>query len=629
MIKHVQMVLYIVLVLGVVALFSQLMSTEQAATLSELEFVTYDDVLYTPEQLHGLTDEQRAAGHVGWDYDYYDEEFSRVRTNQIVLHLTPGETYGLYTEQLTYAANLWVDGHQMVKMGTVSDSPEGFEPRTGSAVVYFTAGDETEIVMQRSNFCHAKWNAVLMYLGTQDVITRQVQARFFTETIHLGFLGTLAIVNIGMFAGMPSRRRYLWFSLGSFFAMIHHSLLDPKAIMLVLPTLNWYVSYKTEEISLLAMMTFLMLFMRDVFGRSPWKWVDYAIFGIVGAMAAGILILPTSLYTRYTVPMGTLIAACAVVYCTLLLAKTLRNWGGLQISQKYYLVGLLVFIVNGVLSLLGIGPAHMNQIRAGFVLFELTTTVALALELLDVQRAFQESKQMEEQLRAMNESMEQMRALQDNFMALVNHEMRTPLTVIAGYADLSARQLEAAEQRDETMIRNLRIMKSEALRLGRIVEKSDEGARSMVANESMATVPVRSLFEDARDFCLPICEKRRNGIEIACPADLAVRCMRDNMLQVLYNLVLNASRHTSNGTIRLVGEQREAEVVLSVEDDGEGMDENVRQHAFERGYTKDGRQGLGLALCREVVECHQGRIWIDDGPSGGVAVRAALPATVL
>ena len=172
--KHLRMILYITLVFGMLVLFTHLMTAEQAPTLSELEFVTWDDVLYSPEELHALSAEEESKGHVGWDYDYYDTDFSRVRTNRILLRLTPGETYGLYTEQLTYAAKLWVDGRLMVESGRVSPSPEGFVPRTGSTVVYFTAQDETEIVMQRCNFCHAKWNAVLFYLGPQPVITRQV-----------------------------------------------------------------------------------------------------------------------------------------------------------------------------------------------------------------------------------------------------------------------------------------------------------------------------------------------------------------------------------------------------------------------------------------------------------------------
>ena len=623
--RRFHMLLYTALVFAAVTLFSALTFVEQADTISELDFVTYDGALYSPGELRALTEEQRAAGHVGWDYDYYATDFSRVRTNQLVLRLTPGETYGLYTEQLTYAANLWIDGRLVAQSGVVSATPEGFVPRTGSVVVYFTAGEETEIVMQRCNFCHAKWNAVQFYLGPQAVITRQVQARQFREIMYLGFLAALGMLNLGMFFGMPDRRRYLWFSLSCFSTMLHQSLLDPKLIMTVLPDLNWYVSYKAENISLILLLGFMALCMRDIFGKPRLKWADPALLGALGASVLFILALPTTLFTRYTVQLAACLSCCAVAYLAQLLARALRGWKELLTAQKYCLAGLLVFMLNAVLALLRIGPRHTNMLQIGMVLFEQAITLALAMEFQDVRQAFLQSRRSEEQLRAMNENMEQTQRLQENFMAIMNHEMRTPLTVIAGYADLAARRVARLDPPDEETARNLQLVKAEALRLGRIVEKSDEGARSGIVSSNLEEVNVRRLLEDARDFCAPICEKRGNAIDIDCPGELALTCMRDSVLQSLYNLILNATRHTRKGLIRLTARRAEGAVLLSVADDGEGMDEETRAHAFERGYTRDGRHGLGLTLCKEVADRHGGSIRIDGNENGGVTVNMALP----
>ena len=91
--RHLRFIVYIALVFGLLAVFTRLLESPEGEVLSELEFTTYDNVLYTPEELHALTPEQLAAGHIGWDYDYHDKEFSRVRTNIIRLGLTPGKTY--------------------------------------------------------------------------------------------------------------------------------------------------------------------------------------------------------------------------------------------------------------------------------------------------------------------------------------------------------------------------------------------------------------------------------------------------------------------------------------------------------------------------------------------------------
>lgn len=617
--------IYIVLIFGFLLLFSSLLQTEEGTFYTELEFTTWDDVLYAPDELKDLTEDQRLAGHVGWDFSYYDKEFSRVRTNQLILNLEPGQTYGLYTERLTYAAKVWVDGNLLITMGTVSDSPDGFVPRTGSAVVYFTAKEETEIVIQRCNFCHAKWNIVNLYIGPQSIITRQVQNRFFKETAYLGFLFALGMFNLGLFAGMPERKRYLWFSISCFCNMIHQSVQDPKIIMLLFPDLNWYVSHKTEELSLCLLAVFLIFFMSDGIGRHIWPWADRVIVGFCLALTLFYLVSPSTFYSRYSLELEIGFAASVMLYCILLFVRVITIRNRLHKSQKYYLAGVAVFLVTGFMTLLRIGPSHVNMIRIGMILFEIIITLALAMEYRDVKLAYEESRRNEAQLRSMNEDMEQKQQMQENFMAIMNHEMRTPLTVIAGYADLSALQVSDGSTTEEEMVRNLELIKNEALRLGRIVEQSEKGVKSSVTWSSVERCSLYELLCDARDFCRPICDKRGTNIEVDCPEDVVISCMRDNMLQVMYNLILNAGRHAPKGYIKLHGSTGTDGVLIRVEDNGDGMDEETVARAFERGFTKDGRHGIGLALCREIVTRHNGKIWIEQNPDRGITVCISLP----
>ncbi len=624
--RHLRFIVYIALVFGLLAVFTRLLESPEGEVLSELEFTTYDNVLYTPEELHALTPEQQAAGHIGWDYDYHDKEFSRVRTNIIRLGLTPGKTYGLYTEQLTYASKLWIDGEMMVSMGQVADSAAQTIHRTGPAVVYFTADEETEIVMQRCNFMHAKWNAVRFFLGPQEVITRQVQALFFRVTLTLVILITLGLINVGMFVGMPERKRFLWFSLMSLTSAVHIAAMDPKVIMILLPWLSGEASYRTEGCCLILTLFFLMLFLGDCFGRSFARWADLTGWILMGALFLVFVFVPTIVYTRVSVEMAVAFAGYGVFYCIIVLVRVFRARKELTISQWYLLGGIGIYTLSSVMVILGVGPVHTNQLEIGLLLFELVTTIALAMEFSEVRQAYTRSRRNEEQLRQMNASMAKSQELQENFLALMNHEMRTPLTVIAGYADLSARQLESSDPPDEEVVRNLRLIKQEALRLGRIVEQSEEGSRSAVAAEATEEAEVLPILRDVQDFCRPICEKRGSRIEIDCPDGLSLCCMRDSLLQALYNLVINASRHTDDGVILLEGSKDEDRVILRVTDDGEGMDEETIARAFERGYTRDGRRGLGLALCREIAEWHGGSIRIDRNPGRGITVSMSLPS---
>ena len=58
------------------------------------------------------------------------------------------------------------------------------------------------------------------------------------------------------------------------------------------------------------------------------------------------------------------------------------------------------------------------------------------------------------------------------------------------------------------------------------------------------------------------------------------------------------------------------------------MDEETRQHAFDKGYTRDGGHGIGLSLCKEIAERHGGRIWIENSGPDGTVIILALPAAV-
>ncbi len=623
--KNWRILIFVLIVFAGLVFLSHQLETKQGTLISELEFTTYDNVLYTPDELHNLTEEERASGHVGWDYEYHSFDFTRLRTNILELELTPGEVYGIHCEQFTYAAKMWVDGNLLVSLGEVSSTPKGFVPHTGSVTVYFTAGDRTEIVTQRCSYDHAKWNAFQLYLGPQDVITRQVQNEYFKITARLVILLTIGVMNLGMYAGFPGRREFLWLSMSAFSLMLNDSFNDPKLVMLVFPKLNWYLGHRLESGAVVLLGLSLFLLCRACFSAKRNRFVTalWAVF-----FAAALLyhiILPVRIYTRYG---GTVISAAAGCYAVWFIFELVRNllrWKMLKGYQRFALIGFGIVILAAAGAALHVGPSHLNTVSLGMILFELVLSIGFAVEFRNVQDAFSLSLRHEEELQKMNETMEQNQELQENFMAIMNHEMRTPLTVIAGYAELSASQLREIAGGNDEMIRSLQVIQQEALRLGRIVEQSEDGARTAVSASERKVAAVRLLFEDAKAFCQPICEKRSNRIEIDCPAELMVCCMRDSMLQALYNLILNASRHTQNGRILLAAESGESEVLLRVCDDGDGMDDETMNRAFERGFTKDNGHGLGLALCREIMDRHNGRIWIERTPVRGITVWMALP----
>ena len=115
--------------------------------------------------------------------------------------------------------------------------------------------------------------------------------------------------------------------------------------------------------------------------------------------------------------------------------------------------------------------------------------------------------------------------------------------------------------------------------------------------------------------------------------DTSVRCAPEKVERVLFNLLTNALRHTpSDGTVAVVVEPMDREVLLSVEDTGEGLPAGGSQRLFERFWRGDparskgnGGSGLGLAIARGLVEAQGGRIWAENRPEGGARISFTLP----
>jgi signal transduction histidine kinase len=107
----------------------------------------------------------------------------------------------------------------------------------------------------------------------------------------------------------------------------------------------------------------------------------------------------------------------------------------------------------------------------------------------------------------------------------------------------------------------------------------------------------------------------------------------ERLQRVLFNLIQNAIRHTpADGSVTVVAEANRAGIEVEVADTGAGLDPADRSRAFEPFYRGGngqarpaGATGLGLTICRAIVEAHGGRIWFADA-HGGTRVRFSLPS---
>jgi signal transduction histidine kinase len=126
-------------------------------------------------------------------------------------------------------------------------------------------------------------------------------------------------------------------------------------------------------------------------------------------------------------------------------------------------------------------------------------------------------------------------------------------------------------------------------------------------------------------LCGPILGRNGNRVTILSHDCPPVTANADMIVQVLSNLCLNASRHSKNDEILLDAKATETGyAAFTVQDHGDGIPAELMPHVFERGVSGDNENGLGLPICRDIIENHGGSIRIKSG-RGNTIVTFTLP----
>ena len=213
------------------------------------------------------------------------------------------------------------------------------------------------------------------------------------------------------------------------------------------------------------------------------------------------------------------------------------------------------------------------------------------------------------------------------------HELNQPLTAITSYSQ-GARDLLAGEINTEKLEMAREAMQEvagQAIRAGEIVRRMRDFMAHGETEHRIENLP--KLITEAN--ALALVGTREHGIDVQVrldPQAEAVFVDRVQIQQVLFNLIRNAIDAMIDSPIRSLCINTAAEpagfVTISVEDTGSGISSGVAEQLFQPFVTsKQTGMGIGLSICRTIVEAHGGRIWFEPGRDQGTIFRFTLPAT--
>ena len=548
---------------------------------------------------------------------------AKYQTCRITLALTPGVTYGLTGQTATYAQRVYVDGVLLDETGTVSGDATAFVPRTDLYTIYFTPQhSETEIIIQHSWFNHQSGALHRLLLAEQPVITRTERAQTLCDGLITGSLLAMALFFMGMFLFRSSNREMLWFALSCLCAAVNYLIYESKQIMVFFPALNWYAGHKIEILTNVYYFVFILLFAAASLRFRPGKRASAGFFSLLGVLTVYYLAAPSTFYTRYTVPVGALTMAGEFFAAAALLRRAARE-GLLRQAEQLIaclspLLTLVVSVVEGVTYF-----SHILYLRAyAMILLAFCNALALTIAFARTERQLDAAQRRELEIAEQNALLEQMNRLKSDFMRNIAHEMKTPLAVMSGYAQLTVRQIEKHAV-DAGTTANLDTIAREAERLADMVTPLLDVTYHGDARS--AFLPA-ALLDDAAAVCRPVLLKNGNQLQTVCDCDRPLTAGRSALLQVLINLAVNANRHTCDGWIRLGASEAAGMVCFTVADNGSGIRPADLPHVFERGYSADGGSGLGLTICRETIESMGGTIGVAQTGASGTVIRFTVPS---
>ena len=244
------------------------------------------------------------------------------------------------------------------------------------------------------------------------------------------------------------------------------------------------------------------------------------------------------------------------------------------------------------------------------------------------------NKQLKKNNEIINEQkvqLEELNATKDKFFALVAHDMKAPIHSILGLVQLIKKERvfsndsgQLVKYLDQTSKNTLQLLENllewAKLQTGKLIVKYELIDLAKTIKETIAVLQ-------------PLAEQKNIQINFKSDEEIFIKADNDILAAVIRNLVSNAIKFTpNNGTILIHTKNNIDQVIVAVNDNGMGMSEEEKTFIFKLGskFSKTGTEGetgtgLGLLLCKEFVEAHQGSIWVESELGRGSTFYFSIP----
>lgn len=560
--------------------------------------------------------------------DFFDSGASEVYGTyrlKILLDENQPESYVFYFQEVVSAFAVYVNDEKMLKLGEVASTPEEAVPdyRPIELLVDGRA-KELDLVIQVSNFMPNRAGGIVKSIefGKQGEVKRMMTVNYFLQFMTVTIVLLHSFYSLIIFLFFDRRRETLYLALA--FLMMGLSILvdDDKILLYLVPSISFEMWRAMISISYVSAVFFILLFFRGIIKESfpGWKFAR-RYFDILVVLYIVFLvekIKDVNLFPPF--PVSSIIMLFPVVLPFFLFRLAL-------IGRKD--VVYLLLAVTALASSI-IWASIKNRMFASLPYYPFDLVIGIVLFGVYWFRRFFHASDMSNRLSVqLQKEIER----KDDFLANTSHELRNPLHGILNISqaihDSGRDQLSNENKKNlETLMavgRQMAMVLNDLLDMSKLKDASIR----LDIKEIHTTSVISSVF-DTLQFMK---EGKKVSFVNDIPADFPLVMADENRLfQIFFNLIHNAVKYSEEGGVRVSATVRKGWAVIEVSDEGVGMDQETAELAFHPYERADGGMtamsggiGLGLSICKELVQLHGGTISVKTEVGEGSTFTFTLP----
>lgn len=526
-------------------------------------------------------------------------------------------TYGLWITDIRTAYRLYVNGELLYESGHPSDTPKTHVARIVPHIELIppAAEDELDIILEVSNYQYADSGGIRLPIkfGTAEAV---MKGKAFSENMQLLvcivlFLHVMYVLILYLI-GYRSKG-LLYFAALILFTLLATLVDDDKLLLVWQPAIRFEWSVKLKVVAYVAISLCLILCTKHLLRPRIKEGLYRAYTIFVVSYAVAYLLLPFHLMVHLSTYLS-LVLISSVLFLPSIARKAVseRTEAAIFILLSAVAVSCNI-IVSGILRFryfkeLPYYPIDLIVAFLGFASFWFIrfarNTVVLREQAEELQRADKKK---------------------DEFLANTSHELRNPLHGMINMAQtLLERKGSTLQQEDRNHLELITgIGKRMSLLLDDLLDVSLLKDRRIRLN--VQSIHLGSAAQGVLDMLRPMAEGKR--IELVCEIEddfPKVWADESRLVQIIFNLIHNAIKYTESGRIMVTADVVNGRACVHVLDTGMGMDEETVRRIFlpyEQGDSNfaaaGGGLGLGLSICKQLVELHGGELSVSSAPGQG------------